>query len=85
MIRNKAVINEDSSGTIQLLKSEISRLKKELAENEKLYKNMDLNPNGAQCSICKALIGNEHRDDDEEDELLINNISVLDDMETSLV
>jgi kinesin family protein 15 len=40
LIRNKAVINEDSSGTIQLLKSEISRLKKELAESEKRSKNL---------------------------------------------
>lgn len=37
LIRNKAVINEDSSGTIQLLKAEIIRLQKELAENEKMY------------------------------------------------
>jgi len=35
LIKNKAVINEDSSGTITLLKSEISRLKKELAESLK--------------------------------------------------
>ena len=34
LIKNKAVINEDSSGTIQLLKSDINRLKKELAESE---------------------------------------------------
>jgi hypothetical protein len=32
LIKNKAIINEDSSGTIQLLKAEILRLKKDLAE-----------------------------------------------------
>jgi kinesin family protein 15 len=32
LIKNKAVINEESSGTIALLKTEIIRLKKEIAE-----------------------------------------------------
>jgi kinesin family protein 15 len=32
LIRNKAVINEDSSGTIMLLKNEIKKLKKELID-----------------------------------------------------
>jgi len=36
LIRNKAVINEDSSGTIQLLRKEINRLKMALAETEKV-------------------------------------------------
>jgi kinesin family protein 15 len=40
LIKNKAVINEDSSGTIQLLKAEISRLKKDLAENEKIIRSV---------------------------------------------
>ncbi len=35
LIKNKAVINEDTSGTILLLKKEISRLKKDLAESDK--------------------------------------------------
>lgn len=36
LIRNKAVINEDSSGTILLLKQEIKRLKKDLAQSQKI-------------------------------------------------
>jgi hypothetical protein len=40
LIKNKAVINEDSSGTITLLKAEIARLKKELAENDKMIKGL---------------------------------------------
>jgi hypothetical protein len=84
LIRNKAIINEDSSGTIQLLKSEISRLKKELAENEKIYKNPDNNSNGYQCSLCKALIGSEINQE-EEDELLINNISMCEDLDTTVL
>lgn len=32
LIRNKAVINEDSSGTILMLKNEIKRLKMDLAQ-----------------------------------------------------
>ena len=35
LIRNKAVINEDSSGTILLLKNEIKKLKKDLTEQVK--------------------------------------------------
>jgi hypothetical protein len=48
-----------------------------------MYKQMGANPNGAQCSICKAMIGNDPGVDEEEDELLINNISVLEEMDTS--
>lgn len=33
LIKNKAVINEESSSTIHLLKAEIRRLKMELAES----------------------------------------------------
>jgi uncharacterized small protein (DUF1192 family) len=32
MIKNKAVINEESSGTIALLKTEIKRLKNEIIQ-----------------------------------------------------
>jgi len=35
LIRNKAVINEDSSGTIVLLKNEIKKLKRELQDSLK--------------------------------------------------
>ena len=35
LIRNKAVINEDSSGTLVLLKNEIKKLKKDLNETNK--------------------------------------------------
>lgn len=80
------MINEDSSGTISLLKSEISRLKKELAENENISKTLNSNPNSYKCSICKTLIGNDNNlnnEDDDEDELLINNISVCEDMDVS--
>ena len=34
-IKNKAVVNEDSSGTILILKNEIKRLKKEIMEQNK--------------------------------------------------
>jgi hypothetical protein len=34
-IKNKAVVNEDSSGTILILKNEIKRLKKEMMEQNK--------------------------------------------------
>lgn len=44
---------------------------------------MSANPNGYQCSLCKALIGSETCIDEEEDELLINNISICEDLETS--
>lgn len=36
LIKNKAVINEESSGTIQILKAEIRRLKQEIAEMSKV-------------------------------------------------
>ena len=32
-IKNKAVVNEDSSGTILIVKNEIKRLKKDLTES----------------------------------------------------
>ena len=35
-IKNRAVVNEDSSGTILVLKNEIRRLKKDLVESNKL-------------------------------------------------
>ena len=35
LIRNKAVINEDNSGTLVLLKNEIKKLKKDLNESQK--------------------------------------------------
>lgn len=35
LIRNKAVINEDSSGTLVLLKNEIKKLKRDLTESMK--------------------------------------------------
>jgi Kinesin motor domain len=78
LIRNKAVINEDSSGTIQLLKAEISRLKKDLAENEKVIKSIqDGNGNVpvSECSRCKAMfegLDPEGNPQLEEDELLIS-------------
>jgi len=43
-IENKAVINEDTTGTISLLKEEIKRLKKELAELK-----------AAECHNCKVV------------------------------
>jgi kinesin family protein 15 len=67
LIKNKAVINEDSSGTIQLLKAEISRLKKDLAESLK---------NGtvvSECQRCKAMLETiEDSMRNEEDEMLIS-------------
>ena len=38
MIKNKAVINEESSSTIALLKQELRRTKKDLAEQTNLLK-----------------------------------------------
>jgi len=35
-IKNRAVVNEDSSGTLLILKKEIKRLKKELMEKSRL-------------------------------------------------
>jgi len=35
LIKNKAVINEESSGTIVLLKNEIKKLKRELSDSNK--------------------------------------------------
>ena len=55
LIRNKAVINEDSSGTITLLKNEINRLKKELAEYEN-RKNVSAQ---LQCAFCKNNLNSE--------------------------
>jgi len=68
LIKNKAVINEDSSGTISLLKAEISRLKKELAESVKV------SGPSSECTRCQALlesIENEEAHHDE-DEMLIS-------------
>jgi hypothetical protein len=43
---------------------------------------MNMNPNGFQCSICKSIIGPDNgNEEDEEDEMLINNISVIDDLD----
>ena len=68
LIRNKAVINEDSSGTISLLKKEINRLKKELAESEQRGQL-----NTMQCAFCRNNIYGEPGDkdlaDDDEGEL----------------
>lgn len=50
LIKNKAVINEESSGTIALLKTEIRRLKKELAEGQSHL----VSPAKSMCSLCHA-------------------------------
>lgn len=44
-----------------------------------------MNPNGLQCAICKALIGSEMQDEEEEDEMLIHNISVCEDLDSSVL
>ena len=54
MIKNKAVINEDSNGTIQLMKNEIKRLIKDLADSENRAVTL-----GQQCAFCRNNIGNE--------------------------
>ena len=41
MIKNKAVINEESSGSIDILKADIRRLKKELAEETNLRMSLE--------------------------------------------
>ena len=40
-IKNKAVINEESSGSIDILKADIRRLKKELAEETNLRMGLE--------------------------------------------
>lgn len=60
------MINEDSSGTIQLLKAEISRLKKDLAESLK---------NGtivSECTRCKAMLETIEDGMNHEDEMLVS-------------
>jgi kinesin family protein 15 len=51
LIKNKAVINEDSSGTILLLKNEIKKLKKELADQHKLMNVLETEKNVLTRSI----------------------------------
>ena len=61
LIKNKAVVNEESSSTIAHLKQELRRVKKDLAEQTNLLKiaheQLSLQPeentNNAICSICK--------------------------------
>ncbi len=69
------MINEDSSGTISLLKAEISRLKKDLAENEKIMRTFQ-DGNGEGCPRCKTLFDVLDTDDTSmvrpEDEMLIS-------------
>ena len=81
LIKNKAVINEDSSGTITLLKSEIKRLKMELAQN----KNVGLTDvqlrEGFLCRLCQKACPNggegfhedcQEDEDLEDEDLLLN-------------
>ena len=81
LIRNKAVINEDSSGTLMLLKNEIKKLKRDLTEtikqvgsleNEKILLTQSITINaemiqneGQVCKLCKKEMIFE-----DEDELL---------------
>jgi hypothetical protein len=51
LIKNKAVINEDSSGTILLLKNEIKKLKKELADQHKQMNILETEKNVLTRSI----------------------------------
>ena len=41
MIKNKAKINEETSGSIEILKADIRRLKKELAEETSLRMSLE--------------------------------------------
>ena len=54
LIKNKAVINEESSGTIHLLKQEIRRLKKELAEiaNSRVLFEQQMKSESKEDSLC---------------------------------
>jgi len=54
LIKNQAVINEDSSGTLLLLKNEITRLKKDLNErnNEIVLLKQISNGEKVVCSTC---------------------------------
>ena len=50
LIKNSAVINEDTSGTVLMLKNEVKRLKEEL-ENVKIIAELAV----AQCPICAGI------------------------------
>lgn len=39
-IKNKAIVNEDSSGTILILKNEIKRLRLQMGETERSYSSL---------------------------------------------
>lgn len=63
-IKNRAVVNEDSSGTLLILKNEIKRLKKEMNDQNRLYMQLvqdkQLWENSSQkveasiCKVCKT-------------------------------
>ena len=81
MIRNKAIINEDTSGTILILKNEIKRLKKELAESDKR-----MNVASHQCPMCKTSSNNLGIPEEEDCEELDQDENLLSDsMDTSLL
>lgn len=77
MIKNKAVINEESSATIHLLKAEIRRLKKELAESaqdrimlEQKFSKAPVSANEEMteykdlvCALCKGSLEGSQADD----------------------
>ena len=42
LIKNKAVINEESSSTIHLLKAELRRVRKDLAEATNINKQLEM-------------------------------------------
>lgn len=57
LIKNKAVINEESSGTIEILKTEIRRLRQEIAQVEQEKVGSTLGNN--VCMLCNAESGME--------------------------
>lgn len=64
LIKNKAVINEESSGTIQILKAEIRRLKQEMGEMT-THQQVE-----SVCQLCRVESGQETQDDPADDSLL---------------
>lgn len=91
-IKNKAVVNEDSSGTILILKNEIKRLKKDLTEqykrNEKLNElQLQLNENTAKkeatsfiCKNCRMNVIMEDVDQDDVQEEDLEDSMLIEDL-----
>lgn len=81
LIKNKAVINEESSGTIQTLKNEIRRMKQEMAEMQRLHLeapkiSLKEEVDSELCPMCKTIAENQDQlhSRDTSDEMLVDRI-----------